>query len=803
MPDFNDTIEEVRSRNDIVDVVSQYVKLTKRGSTYFGLCPFHNEKTPSFSVTPAKQMYYCFGCGAGGNVFNFIMQYENFTFYEALNMLAERVHVEIPKTDMSAASREKAKEREALLEINKQAAQLYYYQLKKESGKTARDYLARRGLTEETVRNFGLGYSDKYSDTLYKFLKEKGYSDQLLRESGLFISNEKSGMTDKFWNRVIFPIMDVNRRVVGFGGRVMGDGKPKYLNSPETKIFDKSRNLYGLHAARTSRKKNIILCEGYMDVIAMHQAGFTNAVASLGTAFTTGHASLLRRYTEEVLLLYDSDDAGVRAAQRAIPILRDAGIGSRVVHLDPYKDPDEFIQNLGAEEFQKRLDAAEDSFLFRVHAAEKGFQMDSPQDQNRFFGRCAELLLEFPDELERSLYIEALAKEYRRFGITTDVLKKRVASEAMRGYRGDNYSSSRYETSKSGSGYGRQSTLGAGRSYPNNGTGREGLQWYNSTGINSSGGGTQEYKPNGIGSGGGTQGYKPTGIGSGGGGMQEYSPTGSGSGGGGSPGNVPSGNTFPDNGAGDGDALWYGPSGYDEYGSYGSDSYPGYEGWDENGNPVFSGNAEMPGSSGTGSNTGMSGGSGTGRSTGMPGGSGAGRNTGMSGNYSAFANAGYDGPPGNKSASRNGRPPTSASDTAQRLILTWLANDPAIYRQVRRYIKPQDFTEPFYQEVAEMTFAQLEEGNLNPGALLNAFTDSEDQQKAAAIFHTEIPLKTEQDQDTAFAEAILRIRTDSLEKKNREWDPGDMKGLEQLIKEKKDLETLNKNKHTITVKKKE
>ena len=332
----------------------------------------------------------------------------------------------------------------------------------------------------------------------------------------------------------------------------------------------------------------------------------------------------------------------------------------------------------------------------------------------------------------------------------------------MRGYRGDNYSSSRYETSKSGSGYGRQSTLGAGRSYPNNGTGREGSQWYSSTGIYSSGGGTQEYKPSGIGSGGGTQGYKPTGSGSGGGGMQEYSPTGSGSGGGGSPGNVPSGNTFPDNGAGDGDAPWYGPSGYDEYGSYGSDSYPGYEGWDENGNPVFSGNAEMPGSSGTGSNTGMSGGSGTGRSTGMPGGSGAGRNTGMSGNYSAFANAGYNGPPGNKSASRNGRPPTSASDTAQRLILTWLANDPAIYRQVRRYIKPQDFTEPFYQEVAEMTFAQLEEGNLNPGALLNAFTDSEDQQKAAAIFHTEIPLKTEQDQDTAFAESTGILSTSRI-----------------------------------------
>ena len=705
MPDFNDTIEEVRARNDIVDVVSQYVRLTKRGSTYFGLCPFHSEKTPSFSVTPSKQMYYCFGCGAGGNVFNFIMQYENFTFYEALTMLAERAHVEIPKTDMSAASREKAKEREALLEINKQAAQFYYYQLKQESGKPAREYLSRRGLSEETVRNFGLGYSDKYSNTLYKYLKEKGYSDSLLRESGLFVSNEKSGMTDKFWNRVMFPIMDVNRRVVGFGGRVMGDGKPKYLNSPETKIFDKSRNLYGLHAARTARKKNIILCEGYMDVIAMHQAGFTNAVASLGTAFTTGHASLLKRYTEEVLLLYDSDDAGVRAAQRAIPILRDAGISSRVVHLDPYKDPDEFINHLGAEEFQKRLDAAEDSFLFRVHAAEKGFQMDSPQDQNRFFGRCAELLLEFPDELERSLYIEALVKEYGRYGITADILKRRVASEAMRGRPGDRYGSRAPDETYYRSGaepYHRSDD----ESYHRKDTGR-----YHRSGDES---------------------YHRSGD-------ESYHRS----------------DAEPSHGN---DAKAYYRSdaesyhGNDAENYYGNDAENYYS--NETGNPE---DIQY-------------------------------RNNPLRGDPSARG--------------RRGKPASSASDTAQRLILTWLANDPDIYRQVRRYIKPEDFTEPFYRQVAEMTFAQLENGSLNPGSLLNAFTDSEDQQKAAAIFHTEIPLKSEQDQDTAFAEAVLRIRTDSLEKKNREWDPGDMKGLEQLIKDKKDLENLTRNKHTITIRRK-
>ena len=300
----DDIIEEVRQKNDIVDVVSQYVKLTRKGSSYFGLCPFHNEKTPSFSVTPGKQMYYCFGCGAGGNVFNFIMEYENYTFGEALKHLADRAGVELPQIEYSKEVREKAQERAELLEINKQAAQYFYYQLRTEKSAQGYQYLTGRGLSEETMRKFGLGYSDKFGGGLYQFLKSKGYGDDRLRESGLFNVDERHGMYDKFWNRVIFPIMDVNNRVIGFGGRVMGDGKPKYLNSPETKIFDKSRNLYGLNVARTTRRKYLILCEGYMDVISMHQAGFTNAVASLGTALTSGHASLLKRYTQEVLLLY-------------------------------------------------------------------------------------------------------------------------------------------------------------------------------------------------------------------------------------------------------------------------------------------------------------------------------------------------------------------------------------------------------------------------------------------------------------------------------------------------------------------
>ena len=226
----DDVIEEVRTKNDIVDVVSQYVKLTRKGSSYFGLCPFHNEKTPSFSVTPAKQMYYCFGCGAGGNVFNFVMEYENYTFGEALSYLAQRAGVELPKIEYSREAKEKAERKALLLEINKKAAQYFYYQLRREGGKSAYQYLTGRGLSEETIKKFGLGYSDKYSDDLYKYMKAKGYSDELLRESGLFNADERRGMYDKFWNRVIFPIMDVNNRVIGFGGRVMGDGKPKYLS---------------------------------------------------------------------------------------------------------------------------------------------------------------------------------------------------------------------------------------------------------------------------------------------------------------------------------------------------------------------------------------------------------------------------------------------------------------------------------------------------------------------------------------------------------------------------------------------
>ena len=426
----DDIIEEVRMKNDIVDVISGYVRLQKKGSSYFGLCPFHNEKSPSFSVSPGKQMYYCFGCGAGGNVFTFIMEYENFTFIEAVKYLAERAGVKLPEGEYSKEQRAAADLKTVLLEVNKKAASYYYYQLKQESGRQAYEYLKNRELSDETIKSFGLGYSSKYSDSLYRYLKGKGYSDAILKESGLFSADERYGMHDKFWNRVMFPIMDVNNRVIGFGGRVMGDAKPKYLNSPETKIFDKSRNLYGLNIARKSRKNYLIVCEGYMDVISMHQAGFTNAVASLGTALTSGHASLMSRYTKEVLLTYDSDEAGQKAALRGIPILREAGIKPRVVNLAPYKDPDEFIKAEGQEAFEKRLSEAMNYFLFEVQVMERQYNLADPEDKTEFYRAIAKKLLEFPEELERNNYRESISRKYQ---IRYEDLRRMVNNLALSG----------------------------------------------------------------------------------------------------------------------------------------------------------------------------------------------------------------------------------------------------------------------------------------------------------------------------------------------------------------------------------
>ena len=346
-------------------------------------------------------------------MFTFLMQYENFTFSEAMQTLADRVGIELPQQEMTSAQKREADKRARLLEINKEAAKYFYSLLRSPRGEKAYQYFKKRELSDETMQKFGLGYSDQYSDDLYRYLKKKGYDDEILKESGLVSIDEVRGGHDKFWNRAMFPIMDVHNRVIGFGGRVMGDGEPKYLNSPETKIFDKSRNLYGLNIARSTRKSQLLLCEGYMDVIALHQAGFDNAVASLGTALTSGHANLLKRYTKEVYLTYDSDGAGVKAALRAIPLLKEVGIITKVINMRPYKDPDEFIKALGAEEYQKRIDGAENSFLFEIRILEESYDMNDPESKTAFYNEIAKKLLTFSEELERNNYIEAVADKYQ------------------------------------------------------------------------------------------------------------------------------------------------------------------------------------------------------------------------------------------------------------------------------------------------------------------------------------------------------------------------------------------------------
>ena len=422
----DDIIEEVRMKNDIVDVVSQYVKLNKRGSTYFGLCPFHNEKTPSFSVTPAKQMYYCFGCGAGGNVFNFVMEYENYTFGEALKHLADRAGVQLPKIEYSGEAKKKAERRAALLEINKLAAGYFYYQLRRESGRQAHEYLTGRGLSEETIRKFGLGYSDKYSDDLYKYLKSKNYSDELLRDSGLFNVDERRGMYDKFWNRVIFPIMDVNNRVIGFGGRVMGDGKPKYLNSPETPIFHKSRNLFALNLSKSTKNDYFILAEGYMDVIALHQAGFDSAVASLGTSLTEEQARIIARHTDRIVISYDADGAGQAAAQRAIDILKKCDLQVKVLRIPGAKDPDEFIKARGADAFRNLIERSEDHNAFRIEQIAAKYDLEDDEARVLFLRDAARMLAGIESTIEREVYAGRAAK---MAGVTAEAMNVEVRRE--------------------------------------------------------------------------------------------------------------------------------------------------------------------------------------------------------------------------------------------------------------------------------------------------------------------------------------------------------------------------------------
>ena len=620
----DEVIEEVRMKNDIVDVISGYVKLQKKGANYFGLCPFHNEKSPSFSVSPGKQMYYCFGCGAGGNVLTFVMEYENYTFQEALQSLADRAGVTLPKMEYSKEAREQAEFRARLLEVNKLAATYFYYQMKQPQGKIAYEYFHdKRKLTDETMLRFGLGYSNKTSDDLYRFLKEKGYDDAFLSQTGLVTIEERGGR-DKFWNRVMFPIMDVNNRVIGFGGRVMGDGEPKYLNSPETKLFDKSRNLYGLNYARTTREKYMLVCEGYLDVISMHQAGFTNAVASLGTAFTSQHAGVLKRYTDQVILTYDSDGAGIKAALRAIPILRDAGISARVLNMKPYKDPDEFIKNMGADAFKERIAQAKNSFLFEIDVLKRNYQLEDPEQKTKFYQETAKKLLQFGEPLERDNYIQAVSREQM---IKEEELRQLVNRLGM------------------------QMGLKAGDSYREDASGR----------------------------------------------------------------NVIS----RENGSGPGNDM-----GRPEYG----------------GNP-YEGQAAQ--------------------------------------NQAAIKKT------GRKQEREDG------IRRSQRLLLTWLIENPALFDKIKGIITADDFVEDLYHQVAVMVFEGHEAGNVNPAGILSRFINDEDQYKeVAALFNASLKESlNNEEQKKAFLETVMKVRKNSLDTASR--NAKDIAQLQEIIKQQAALKQLH------------
>lgn len=577
-------VEEVRVRNDIVDVVSGYVRLQKKGANHWGCCPFHNEKTPSFAVNGAKQMYHCFGCGAGGNVYTFVMNYENYTFPEAVKMLAARAGVSLPEAEYDEEQKQRQNHRQQLLDVNREAATFFYYQLRSPQGQVGYRYLADRELSDETMRKFGLGYTGKSGAGLIRHLKQKGFEDRLIIEAGLGSHNERTGLVSPFWNRVMYPIQDIHNRVIGFGGRVMGEGEPKYLNSQETPVFDKRRNLYGLNFARTARSGNIILCEGYMDVIALHQAGFTQAVASLGTAFTAEQAVLLKRYTDKVLLAYDSDGAGVKAALRGIGILREAGLSGKIINMQPCKDPDEFIKKNGRDAFQERIDQAENSFFFEIRMLERDFDLKDPESKTLFYREIAKKLCSFSVDVERENYLEAVADKYH---IGFENLRRLVGSYAMQ------------------------------------------------TGVD-----------------------KPP---------------------------------------------------------------------------------ERP-----------------------------------------------------RSGVRQKNSPQENSRRTQRLLLTWIVDDPALYPKIARYVAAEDFTEELYRQVAERLFRDLEAGRYQPAAIVSMFQDEEEQRQVAEIFNTNLPrLETRQEREKALHDILYAVKKNSYEHLTAGLG-ADVTALSRAVAGKKALEELAK-----------
>ena len=413
-------LDELVARNPIEEVVGQYVALTRKGSNLFGLCPFHSEKTPSFSVAPDKQIYYCFGCHKGGGVINFIMERENLDYPDAVRFLAKRAGMEVPE-DGSRGSTYRRQER--LWTLCKEAARYFREQLFSPAGEQARAYIVRRGLSPQTVARFGLGYSLENWSDLMDAMQKKGYTKEELLDAGLVVRSQKGSLYDRFRNRLMFPIIDVRGNVIGFGGRVMDDSKPKYLNSPETLIFNKRKNLFALNIAKKSKQGRIILTEGYMDAIALHQYGFDCAVASLGTSLTEEHATILARYTKQVVITYDGDAAGQNATARAITMLEKTGVQVRVLRMQGAKDPDEFLKQYGADRFKLLLERSENHAEYRLDSLKRQFDLTKDDQRVEFLKQAAWLVAELPNAVEREIYG---ARAAEAGGISAEAMKLEV-----------------------------------------------------------------------------------------------------------------------------------------------------------------------------------------------------------------------------------------------------------------------------------------------------------------------------------------------------------------------------------------
>ena len=413
-------LNEVRQSNDIVDVISQYVHLKRSGRNYFGLCPFHNEKSPSFSVSPDKQIFHCFGCGVGGNVITFVSQIEGLNFVETVQMLAERANIQLPTLQNNGdTQREILKDK--VYKVNEFTAEYYHQNLYKPQAKMAQEYVKKRQLTNETLKSFRIGFSGKF-DELYQELKKQGFQEQEILESGLVNKNERGQYIDRYRNRLMFPICDARGRVIAFGGRVLDDSKPKYINSPENVVYSKGRHLFGLNVAKKGDTKKLLIVEGYMDVISLHQRGITNVVAPLGTALTEQQGWLLRKNSEQIILSFDSDDAGIKAKLRAIDILQNMGCDLRVIQLEGAKDPDEYILKYGNMRFQNVIDKAFSVVEFKVKILKKELDLDNTNDKIKFLNEIAKLISKVDNTMEREVYIEKIAKEY-------DISKEAIYAE--------------------------------------------------------------------------------------------------------------------------------------------------------------------------------------------------------------------------------------------------------------------------------------------------------------------------------------------------------------------------------------